>query len=59
MNTLKIGGSFSLAEVHSWVVACLPEVPQRLQSEEASFTFRNTFLPALNTWCTPTPCTFH
>ena len=26
MNTLKISGSFTLSEVHSWVVATLPEV---------------------------------
>lgn len=44
VNTLKISGSFSLAEVHSWVVACLPEVPARLPGEEASFIFRNAFL---------------
>jgi len=47
MNRLKISGSFSLPEVHSWVVACLPEVPARLQEEEASFAFRNTFLDTL------------
>jgi Bardet-Biedl syndrome 7 protein len=33
--------------MHSWVVATLPEVPQRLQEEGASFTFRNTFLDTL------------
>lgn len=47
MNSLKISGGFSLAEIHSWVVACLPEVPARLQEEEASFAFRNTFLDTL------------
>ena len=47
MNTLRITGAFSLAEMHSWVVATLPEVPQRLQEEGASFTFRNTFLDTL------------
>ena len=29
MNTLKLSGQFSLAEVHSWVCFCLPEVPDR------------------------------
>ncbi|KAK2563629.1 Bardet-Biedl syndrome 7 protein [Acropora cervicornis] len=29
MNTLKLMGHFSLAEVHSWVCFCLPEVPDR------------------------------
>ena len=46
MSTLTMGGDFSLSEVHAWVCACLPEVPAKLQaeSEDASFTFRNTFL---------------
>jgi Bardet-Biedl syndrome 7 protein len=47
LNALKISGSFSLAEVHSWVVACLPEVPARLPGDDASFIFRNTFLDTL------------
>lgn len=47
MNSLTITGSFKLVEVHSWVVACLPEVPARLQTESASFAFRNTFLDTL------------
>jgi len=47
MNSLKISGSFTLAEVHSWVVACLPEVPARLQADDGSFAFRNTFLGTL------------
>ena len=47
LNSLTIKGGFQVAEVHSWVVACLPEVPAKLQVEEASFTFRNTFLETL------------
>jgi len=47
LNALKISGAFTLAEVHSWALACLPEVPARLQSEDASFTFRNTFLDTI------------
>jgi len=47
LNALKISGDFKLAEVHSWALACLPEVPARLQGEEASFVFRNTFLDTL------------
>jgi len=47
MSILKITGTFSLPEVHSWVVACLPEVPARLQNESATFAFRNTFLDTL------------
>lgn len=44
---LRISGSFTLAEVHSWVISCMPEVPARLQAEEARFQFRNTFLGSL------------
>lgn len=47
MNHLRITGSFSLAEVHSWVVACIPEVPARLHEDDAFFAFRNTFLDTL------------
>ena len=39
--------SARVAQVHSWVVACLPEVPARLQDDEGSFAFRNTFLGTL------------
>ena len=28
-NSLKLTGPFSLAEVHSWIHMCLPEVPER------------------------------
>eukprot|EP00455_Lapot_gusevi_P042479 TRINITY_DN5044_c0_g1_i10.p1 TRINITY_DN5044_c0_g1~~TRINITY_DN5044_c0_g1_i10.p1 ORF type:complete len:516 (-),score=135.30 TRINITY_DN5044_c0_g1_i10:44-1498(-) len=44
MSTLRISGEFSLNEIHQWVCACLPEVPPRLSVDEASFTFRSTFL---------------
>ncbi|KAK3724948.1 hypothetical protein QZH41_017162, partial [Actinostola sp. cb2023] len=30
MNSLKLSGQFSLAEVHSWVCFCLPEVPESI-----------------------------
>ena len=30
--------------MHEWVCLCLPEVPARLQEEDVSFMFRNTFL---------------
>ena len=36
-----------MAQVHSWGGACLPEVPARLQDDEVSFAFRNTFLGTL------------
>ncbi|ERE90914.1 putative Bardet-Biedl syndrome 7 protein like protein [Cricetulus griseus] len=45
MNTLTLIGQFSFAEVHSWVVFCLPEVPEKPPAgESATFYFQNTFL---------------
>uniref|UniRef100_A0AAY4BIP9 Bardet-Biedl syndrome 7 protein homolog n=1 Tax=Denticeps clupeoides TaxID=299321 RepID=A0AAY4BIP9_9TELE len=45
MNTLRLVGQFSFAEVHSWVVFCLPEVPEKTPAAESvTFYFQNTFL---------------
>uniref|UniRef100_A0A8C9UKU7 Bardet-Biedl syndrome 7 n=1 Tax=Spermophilus dauricus TaxID=99837 RepID=A0A8C9UKU7_SPEDA len=45
MNTLTLTGQFSFAEVHSWVVFCLPEVPEKPPAGECvTFHFQNTFL---------------
>ncbi|XP_052005898.1 Bardet-Biedl syndrome 7 protein isoform X2 [Xyrauchen texanus] len=45
MNTLKLTGQFSFAEIHSWVVFCLPEVPEKTPAGESiTFYFQNTFL---------------
>uniref|UniRef100_A0A8C9SU07 Bardet-Biedl syndrome 7 n=1 Tax=Scleropages formosus TaxID=113540 RepID=A0A8C9SU07_SCLFO len=45
MNTLSLTGQFSFAEIHSWVVFCLPEVPEKTPAgESATFLFQNTFL---------------
>ncbi|XP_046853164.1 Bardet-Biedl syndrome 7 protein homolog [Xenia sp. Carnegie-2017] len=45
LNTLKLTGPFSLAEVHSWVCFCLPEVPERTPAgDRAQFHFLSTFL---------------
>lgn len=44
-NKLKLTGSFSLAEMHSWVHYCVPELPEKPPAEnEATFYFVNTFL---------------
>lgn len=32
-NELRITGGFSLAEMHAWVVYCLPEIPTRAPDE--------------------------
>eukprot|EP00069_Balaena_mysticetus_P019254 bmy_02485T0 len=45
MNTLTLTGQFSFAELHSWVVFCLPEVPEKPPAGECvTFYFQNTFL---------------
>ncbi|XP_061748169.1 Bardet-Biedl syndrome 7 protein [Nerophis ophidion] len=45
MNRLSLVGQFSLAEIHSWVVFCLPEVPEKTPAgESVTFYFHNTFL---------------
>ncbi|CAH2300647.1 Bardet-Biedl syndrome 7 isoform X1 [Pelobates cultripes] len=45
MNTLSLTGQFSFAEIHSWVVFCLPEVPEKTPvGENITFYFQNTFL---------------
>jgi Bardet-Biedl syndrome 7 protein len=44
-NKLKLSGSFSLAEMHSWVHYCVPELPEKPPAEnEANYYFINTFL---------------
>ncbi|XP_048589295.1 Bardet-Biedl syndrome 7 protein homolog [Nematostella vectensis] len=45
MNSLKLTGPFSFAEVHSWVCFCLPEVPDRTPAgDQVTFHFLSTFL---------------
>ncbi|PVD34246.1 hypothetical protein C0Q70_05514 [Pomacea canaliculata] len=45
MNTLKLSGQFSLAEMHAWVNFSLPEVPERPPAGDiTSFQFVSTFL---------------
>lgn len=44
-NVLTIKGAFSLAEIHSWVGQCLPEVPEKPQiSERTVLWFKSCFL---------------
>nr|XP_002127808.1 Bardet-Biedl syndrome 7 protein homolog [Ciona intestinalis] len=45
MNELKLLGPFSFAEVHSWLVFCLPDLPDRTPAgDNATLYFTNTFL---------------
>nr|CAD7410633.1 unnamed protein product [Timema poppensis] len=44
-NILGLKGAFSLAEIHSWVSFCLPEIPEKpTTGEKATFIFVSTFL---------------
>lgn len=45
-NTLSLKGSFSQAEMHSWISYCIPEVPEKNQAvgnEKAIYYFQNVF----------------
>ncbi|CAF0730621.1 unnamed protein product, partial [Didymodactylos carnosus] len=45
MNTMKIVGSFSYAEVHSWIQFCLSDVPERPPvDKENRLAYTNIFL---------------
>ncbi|KAG7264305.1 hypothetical protein CRUP_020991 [Coryphaenoides rupestris] len=45
MNRLSLVGQFSLAEIHSWVAFCLPEVPKKTPAgDTVTLHFLNTFL---------------
>ncbi len=45
INKLKLTGSFSLAEMHSWLHYCIPEIPEKPSADnEMCFYFVNTFL---------------
>ena len=47
-NVLTLRGQFTMAEVHSWVSFCLPEVSEKVPaSSSASITFISTFLDTL------------
>ena len=44
MNQLTIKGEFSLVEIHSWVIFCVPEIPTRPPSEEVYYTFQSVLM---------------
>ncbi|XP_035704623.1 Bardet-Biedl syndrome 7 protein homolog [Folsomia candida] len=47
-NTLKINGTFSAVEMHSWLSNCIPEMPARAPSSgEAAITFLSTFFDTI------------
>eukprot|EP00002_Diphylleia_rotans_P015635 TRINITY_DN3026_c0_g1_i5.p1 TRINITY_DN3026_c0_g1~~TRINITY_DN3026_c0_g1_i5.p1 ORF type:complete len:286 (-),score=60.03 TRINITY_DN3026_c0_g1_i5:289-1146(-) len=44
LNELRITGSFGLAEAHAWVIFCLPDVPEKVTTEDVFYCFQSTFL---------------
>ena len=48
MNSLQLKGQFSIAELHSWLIFALPEMPERpphtTSDEDITFNFISTFL---------------
>ncbi|CAH1777872.1 unnamed protein product [Owenia fusiformis] len=47
-NSLILTGNFSLAEIHSWVCFCLPELPERTPAgDSVSFHFLSSFLDTM------------
>ena len=48
-NTLRLSGPFSLAEMHTWLGFCLPEVPEKppSSSDVANFSFVSSFLETI------------
>lgn len=45
LSECKVEGSFSVAEVHSWISDCLPDMPDRAASEgENELIFQSTFI---------------
>ena len=47
-NTLRLSGPFSMAEMHTWISFCLPEVPEKPPAlDEATFIFMSTFLDTM------------
>lgn len=49
-NTLSLKGPFSQAEMHNWISYCIPEVPEKMQTqlgEKNMFYFKNIFAGTL------------
>ncbi|KAG8454093.1 hypothetical protein GDO86_000653 [Hymenochirus boettgeri] len=45
MNMVSLTGQFSFSDIHSWVVFCLPELPEKTPvGDSITFYFQNTFL---------------
>lgn len=44
MNVLTLSGDFSLNEVHSWVVSCLPGLSSKLNTDNVKYAFKSSFV---------------
>lgn len=49
LNELKITGSFTVAEVHAWVVFCLPDIPARAPQDDVSYCFQSVLMETILT----------
>jgi Bardet-Biedl syndrome 7 protein len=43
MNTLTMQGPFSFSDMISWMGQCLPDVPEKTQTDEVTYYFKSTF----------------
>jgi Bardet-Biedl syndrome 7 protein len=45
MSEIKMSGSFTLGQIHSWVGSCFPDVPPKLpEGDSLRYMFKSTFL---------------
>mmetsp|Transcript_38791 Transcript_38791/g.74315 ORF Transcript_38791/g.74315 Transcript_38791/m.74315 type:complete len:719 (+) Transcript_38791:332-2488(+) len=49
MSELRITGSFPLSEIHSWVVFCVPEIPNRAPGDDVYFAFESVLMGTILT----------
>lgn len=47
-NKLTLKGHFTLADIHSWIERCIPEVPERLAIDESNnLYFKNVLIETI------------
>jgi len=44
LSEIRVEGTFSVAEVHSWISNCLPEMPDRAADDNNEVIFQSTFV---------------
>lgn len=44
-NVLQLKGTFSVAEIHTWITQCLPNLPEKPPDEEKiTYTFKSALI---------------